>query len=218
MISYKTLEDLKKKAIIMALEQGATEDSLRKETSIIFKSLIYETYKDCDPLVISNSTNTIIFDVETTGFDKKKDEILQLSILDGEGNVLFDEKIRPFYKESWDKAQAVHNISPSDVAFCQTLDYFAPVIKGIFESANNWIGYNLGFDLGFLEYAGIKVRPDANIIDVMDLFANYYNSVTKNTKPRYNLGFAASYFDYEFDAHNSLEDVKATLYVYNNVK
>lgn len=218
MISNKTLENLKKKAILMALEQGATEDSLKKETSILLKSLIYETYKDCEPLVVSNSTDTIIFDVETTGFDKKKDEILQLSIIDGKGNVLFNEKIRPFYKERWDKAQEVHNISPSDVAFCQTLDYFTPIIKGIFASATNWIGYNINFDLGFLEYAGISVRPDVKIIDVMDWFADYYNCSTGSTKSRYNLGFAANHFYYEFKAHDSLEDVKATLCVYNNVK
>ena len=53
----------------------------------------------------------ICFDVETTGLDPKNDEILQLSIIDGNKNTLFNEYFKPERMKLWDQAQKVHGIS-----------------------------------------------------------------------------------------------------------
>lgn len=37
----------------------------------------------------------IVIDTETTGLDPEKDELLQVSIIDDEGNVLFNSLFRP---------------------------------------------------------------------------------------------------------------------------
>ena len=55
----------------------------------------------------------ICFDTETTGLDAGgRDEILQLSIVDGTGAVLFSDYVRPEHRQRWPKAQEVNGITP----------------------------------------------------------------------------------------------------------
>ena len=72
----------------------------------------------------------IVIDTETTGVTTS-DEILQVSIIDEHANVLFNELIRPDFKESWSFAQAVHGISPENVANCNNFAYFRDKIQNI---------------------------------------------------------------------------------------
>ena len=46
----------------------------------------------------------IVFDTETTGLSYK-DQILSLSIVNGCGDVLFDELIRPKWKKRWQNSK-----------------------------------------------------------------------------------------------------------------
>lgn len=46
----------------------------------------------------------IVFDTETTGIGTANNEILQLSIVDGLGNVLFDDLIKPKRRKRWNNA------------------------------------------------------------------------------------------------------------------
>lgn len=85
-------------------------------------------------------------DFETTGLKAGEDEVLQVSIIDENYNVLLNVYCRPNNKGSWEDAQAVHGITPLMVANC------------------------------------------------------------------------ATYYGYEFKAHDSLEDVKATLYCYKKME
>lgn len=57
----------------------------------------------------------LIYDVETTGLSYEDDEILQLSIIDGTGKILFNEYIKPTYWTLWEQAEAIHHISPEMV-------------------------------------------------------------------------------------------------------
>ena len=51
-------------------------------------------------------------DTETAGFYSGWDELLQVSVIDGEGYVLFDRLIKPSRRKKWPYAQRVHGISP----------------------------------------------------------------------------------------------------------
>ena len=53
--------------------------------------------------------NPIILDVETTGV-RRTDEIIQVSIIDLNGKVLFDRYIKPRHVEEWEKAYQIHGI------------------------------------------------------------------------------------------------------------
>ena len=71
----------------------------------------------------------ICFDLETTGLDKANDEILQLSIIDGNSDVLFDSLIKPAHKKSWAGAEAINGISPAMVKTAPTFEDIKPKIQ-----------------------------------------------------------------------------------------
>ena len=48
--------------------------------------------------------NIICLDTETTGLNHYDDEILQLSIIDGSGAILFSEYVKPVHHECWTDA------------------------------------------------------------------------------------------------------------------
>lgn len=63
----------------------------------------------------SDLLNIICLDTETTGLNHYDDEILQLSIIDGSGAILFSEYVKPVHHECWTDAEKVNHISPSSV-------------------------------------------------------------------------------------------------------
>lgn len=65
--------------------------------------------------------NIICLDTETTGLNHYDDEILQLSIIDGSGAILFSEYVKPVHHECWTDAEKVNHISPSMVKGCKPL-------------------------------------------------------------------------------------------------
>lgn len=155
--------------------------------------------------------NSICFDTETTGLHPNgsdPDEILTISIIGRDGSVLLDERFRPTVKTEWPHASAVNGIYPEDVADLPTIETAIPRLREIFAGADEIIGYNVGFDLGFLSAVGVRPREDARITDTMNLFTWFMGR-------RYKLVDAADHIGYEWTgrAHGSLADALATLAV-----
>jgi hypothetical protein len=93
------------------------------------------------------------------------------------------------------------------------------VIK-ILSSYEYVISYNIHFERFFLEgYARLYTPTDFSVSkikwgsDPMEMFMNYMGE-----KKFFKLEKAAEHFGYKYKAHNSLEDTKAALYVYNAVR
>ncbi|WP_195371154.1 MULTISPECIES: 3'-5' exonuclease [Bacillati] len=148
---------------------------------------------------------------ETTGLHPNgsdPDEILTISIIGRDGSVLLDERFRPTVKTEWPHASAVNGIYPEDVADLPTIETAIPRLREIFAGADEVIGYNVGFDLGFLSVVGVRPREDARITDTMNLFTWFMGR-------RYKLVDAADHIGYEWTgrAHGSLADALATLAV-----
>ena len=165
----------------------------------------------------------LVIDTETTGLDDEWDEILQLSIIDGDGNTLFDCYFKPF-ATSWKAAERVNGISPDMVANAPRFSEKLPEINAILSRADTVIGYNTPFDLGFLENNGVYIPKNATIIDVMRDFAEVYGEWSDyyNDYKWQKLSTAAYYYEYDWNsrpeiAHNSLADCYATLYVYQKM-
>lgn len=76
------------------------------------------------------------------------------------GSVLLDERFRPTVKTEWPHASAVNGIYPEDVADLPTIETAIPRLREIFAGADEIIGYNVGFDLGFLSAVGVRPRED----------------------------------------------------------
>lgn len=161
----------------------------------------------------------ICLDTETTGLHPLSgDEILQLSIIDGAGNVLFDEYIKPKVKTSWESAQAVNGISPEMVQNKATIDQYIPRLNEILNGADVIVGYNIFFDLDFMEQAGICLPVTAQYFDVMDTFAAIFGEWDSRHHDFtwQKLTTCAAFYGYEGNGnfHDSLEDVRATLFCY----
>lgn len=155
--------------------------------------------------------NSICFDTETTGLHPNgsdPDEILTISIIRRDGSVLLDERFRPTVKTEWPHASAINGIYPEDVADLPTIETAIPRLREIFAGADEIIGYNVGFDLGFLSAVGVRPREDARITDTMNEFTWFMGR-------RYKLVDAADHIGYEWTgrAHGSLADALATLAV-----
>ncbi len=160
----------------------------------------------------------LVFDVESTGLDPWEDEILQLSIMDQDGNVLFNDYFEPEYVYEWPDAEAINGISPLMVEGKESFVSRINEIQEIFDQADELIGYNVNFDISMLRESGIRI-PNVKIRDVMRDFAPIYGlwdhvgGCYRNVK----LVTCAKYYGYTFDAHDSLEDTKATLYCYQQL-
>lgn len=168
----------------------------------------------------------ICLDTETTGLDPAGgDEILQLSIIDADTKqVLFDKYFKPEHKTEWEDAAKVNQITPEMVKDCKPISDYYTYIQCIFDTAEEIIGYNTKFDLKFLELtASIAPLKSAKIVDVMQEYANCYG-VWDAAHHRYGwikLVEAAERFGFDWDqypAHNSLNDVFATLHVYEAMR
>lgn len=160
------------------------------------------------------SEKLICFDTETTGFSPAKNEILTMSIIDGEGNALFDGMFKPQFVEAWPGAQEVNNISPEMVADCPYITESLEEIQTIFDEADGILGYNVGFDLGFIREAGIRFDEGKVLDDPMLGFAEVYGEPGRFGGFKWQrLTTAADYIGYTWEgrAHGSLADAKATL-------
>lgn len=162
----------------------------------------------------------LVFDTETTGLNPMEDEILQLSIIDENENILFDDYLKPVHKTKWPDAERINHITCEMVKDKPTFAQRFEEIQSIFTQADELIAYNASFDISFLEKYGI-ILPDVQVYDVMLEFAPIYGewSCSFESWKWQKLVTAAKYYGYDYSqrAHDSLEDVKATLFVYNQL-
>ncbi|MCY3880243.1 MAG: 3'-5' exonuclease [Rhodobacteraceae bacterium] len=92
-------------------------------------------------------TNALILDTETTGLDRNA-EIVEAAVIDCQGSVLLDQRIRPVNPIPR-RATEVHGISDRDVADCPNWadihDSFVQLVDG-----RKMIIYNKSYDLRLL--------------------------------------------------------------------
>lgn len=161
--------------------------------------------------------NYIVIDTETTGLNAAEDELLQVSIIDNEGVVLFDSYIRPTQHTEWAEAERVNHITPEMVDNSPTIEEVMPEINNILKRYDKIVGYNVRFDADFLKHNGAEFADNTNFVDSMKIFSLYFSADNKRCK----LTEAADYFCYDWseheEAHNSLGDCYATLYVYKKL-
>ncbi len=93
----------------------------------------------------------LFFDLELTGV-YNHDEIISISIVDGEGKVIMDTLVKPAHKKKWKNTEKIHGITPEMVSDAPLLDELIPEIKAIFAEADNLIAYGVSTDYSHIKY------------------------------------------------------------------
>ena len=147
----------------------------------------------------------------TTGLDSDCDEILQIAIVDGRGELLLNEFVKPARHSFWPSAQKLTGISPSDVADKPPLEHHRRRIAEALRDIELLVGYNLRFDLGFLRAAGINV-PRCQRFDVMREYARVARIRGRDGRYLWRpLHECARHYGVEFVPHDALSDIRATM-------
>ena len=210
-------EILKKKLAL--IEEEKTKQQERRERERQRK--IDEQKARIEWLKSISDEGVVCFDVETTGLNPERDEILKISIINGSGETLFDEYIKPTHRRTWKEAEEKNGITPAMVKDKKHIEAYLDQLNDIFSSAKVLVGYNIeNFDLDFLKEAEITIPSDAKIYDVMIKFAPIYGDWSDRFgEYKYKkLTTCARYYGYgRFKSHDSLEDAKATLHCFKKM-
>lgn len=163
-----------------------------------------------------DATGKVVFlDTETTGIQKGYDEIVQVAIVDMEGEILYDSLIKPKHHKRWGKAQEVHGISPYDVQDAPSLEHEKEKIEAILAETDVIVGWNVRFDLDMLYANGIDVpNAGAKYCDLMMWFYKAYlrrNPYKDRDKEKRKLVEASTYLRLEHKAHDALGDASVLI-------
>lgn len=169
--------------------------------------------------------DTIYLDFETTGLSSIHDEVIQASVIDDKGRVLFYRLFKPIKLNTWDEAMEINNITPRDVENELPFETYVNELSNILQKSNTIVCYNCSFEIGFLNKYGVKYANDnsySKFKDCMLMFAEVYgewNEYYESFKWQ-DLSTAARYYKYNFEQqqHNSLADVFATKFVYEKIE
>lgn len=152
----------------------------------------------------------VVFDVETTGTDRRNDQVIELGVQVGLDHQATSRTWRfrpdvPIHPG----AQAVHGISMADLEGCPRFRDCVDEVAEVFEQAEVIIGYNIAFDIDMLaaEYERAGRRPiDFGGKTIIDAFRLW-----QQCEPR-SLQHAHQRFvgDRFTAAHSASADVAAT--------
>lgn len=160
---------------------------------------------------MAGKNDLVVLDFETTGLQPGEDEILQVALVDGAGQVLMNEYCSPVRHSEWAQAARVNGITAEMVRgkppFAQLLGRLLPLLQ----AAGAVVAYNVGFERSFLQAYGVPAGLLHWAPDPMALFAE------KTGGPRRTLSAAAGFFGDEFAAHDALADTQATLRLYRRL-
>lgn len=164
---------------------------------------------------------TVFLDIETTSYNdnsaKYDNDILQVSIIDENEDVLIDQYCKPRKKESWENASKINSIYFSAVSDCPRFLDVKPYVQDIFERADKIVVFDYYFVKDYLEKYKFDLHKFRFTTPVYEL--RQYNVAHGIENPKWmTLENAADQFDLIYDRNNSLEDARAILKIYNFIE
>lgn len=161
-------------------------------------------------------------DTETTGLDPAGgDEILTLAmVLDIEGQdspSTVHLRVMPQHKTEWPDAERVNHISPASVAGYKPFERYLEAVQFLFDRTEKIVGWNVNFDLGFLENEGVVIPQRTKVVDAMEEFGRVYGPFSESHS-RWKLTSAADAMGYSFEGapHDALADALVTRRLYRH--
>ena len=182
-----------------------------------------KVYKTKDPylelLKAFESDEVVVFDVETTGLDIKKDKIIQIAALKGGKNGVI-QKFERFIKIDYSVGDSfkIHNIS-DEFLFQNGVDAKSAIEDFLLFSQDSVIvGHNVSYDINIL-----KENMKAIDLNIDKLSSKIFDTLilTRKTYPgffSYKLGNLFKEFSLNHTpTHNAMDDVICTLEVLEKV-
>lgn len=156
-----------------------------------------------------NPNNVLVLDTETTGLNPETDELLQIAIVEYDGDGRFSSFFRPERHREWPEAMKVNHITPGAVADRAYAFEYRQKIQRILDSAYALVGYNIAFDFAFLEAIGVRIPP-VPVCDVMKDLEEVWQ--------RASLGAACAHFGIDpLCLHDAWGDCISTILVSQEV-
>ena len=170
--------------------------------------------------------NYIIFDLETNGLDLKASAIMQITMLDVQGNILLNEYVYPYDNNI--QGTEIHGIDKNilqknnALSLTQMCLNVKNILRKYFDREDiYWIAYNnFGFDQLILEnnyrISNIKIPTNWFFIDLFPLIKELYPTI----KPNYKLKSVYEELigaNNTINYHSSLADTQCLLEIFNKV-
>ena len=170
--------------------------------------------------------NFCVLDLETTGLDSQADEIIEIGILkvrDGEIVDTYQSLVKPesTYADD-DREYYIDDFIANLTGITNEMLEEAPYFRDIYEDVQNFIGddpivgQNVNFDINFLyDFVDENYKKEFknNYWDLMKLSRRILKDLE-----HHRLKDLASYFNYDYKHHRSIEDCKATLEIMKLLK
>ena len=121
-------------------------------------------------------SNPVYLDTETTGLHQSA-EVIEIGIIDDQGNVLLEQRIRP--RGNIDPAaQRMHGISLDMLVNAPTWEQVWPQVEAVLLGRKIGV-YNVEFDLRLIKQSLMRTwlkwtLLDGNFFDIMKLYARFY--------------------------------------------
>jgi DNA polymerase III subunit epsilon len=167
------------------------------------------------------SEKPIYIDTETTGLEKT-DEVVEISIVDHDGTLLFTSLVKPSRPIPFE-TQKIHEISNEMVASAPTWPLLWNTVR------TNLYGrtiaaYNAPFDLRMMQQSHAQYRlpwrENFNFVDVLPLFSDFRGiwNPAKGSMKYFKLQEAGQFFNISLpNAHRSTADALLTRAVLHSI-
>lgn len=195
--------------------------TIRKDGVITHEGSIQHRHTDDEDIARKDRirrNRVYLLDTETTGLSDD-DEVLEIAIINANGETILNTLVKPEHKTEWAEAQVIHGITPEMVADAPTLQQLKPLLQAILHNNDRALMiYNSDYDLRMLRQAINQSRPATCI---MKTYADYRGIPGKHAggSKWHKLTEAAAFVGHQWqgNAHRALADCHATLSVYNHL-
>lgn len=180
------------------------------EPSIRQKTLDYNNAVELSKSIISNKGNYLILDTETTGLGEN-DVIIQIGIVDLDGNTKFDSLVRPTKRKRISSdATWIHGYKMADLKNSPTMAELWLQINEI-TSGKELLIFNASFDERLLDQtcAHDNIRPLRNKVRCLMTMCSYFNGEWNHKYGNYR------YPKLEGGDHSATGDCNAALSLLN---
>lgn len=160
---------------------------------------------------MSSSSSVIFLDAEMTSNDDVG-ELLELSIIDAEGHILFNHLFRPTTVRWW--RTDIHHITRSMVRHERPVVHYRQRLDKILAGARYVVGCGLHNDLAQLLKSGLAPVPPERCIELQQWFWLLHDQSDRTAYQETSLARIAETYGLsvsDSDAHRSLYDTRLTL-------